>query len=893
MKVTRTEAIKRFLNLSTHADLAALYHHDMEVQVNVAQDGGDRVKGDFKGRKWLGWTDGLTTWKALRIPYGANTNPEYTDVLMNFDLAAHAEGIGMTGWNWKEKVSKWVAFDFDAIVGHSDKNPNKLSNEELQRVQDEATEIEWVTIRKSTSGNGLHLYVYVDNVKTETHNEHAALGRAILGQMSALVGFDFDSKVDICGGNMWIWHRKMRGTEGLLLLKSGSVLSDIPPNWKEHVKVIRNKRRKHLQHAMGTDPVDDLTSQYPRTALDEKHQELIKYLKDTDAIWWWNQDKHMLVTHTINLKKAHEDLKLEGFYDTNSHGLDMEEQNCFLFPLRDGAWAVRRFSQGCSEHTSWGQDASGWTRCFLNRQPNLSSACTALEGLEHPKGGFVFRDGEAAIAAARLLGVDLKIATALLSRKVTLKEHRDGRLVAEIPHEGDDMADKMIGWLAQKGKWTRIYNTSVATPMEKEVCNYDHLIRHLVTEQDEDYGWVLQREGRFGMEPINHIRIALTSLGVATKEASTILGSSVFRPWKIVNRPFEAEYPGNRQWNRDGAQLRFLPTENGPFNYPNWMKILEHTGRGLDESIKDHPWCRANGILTGADYLKCWIASLFQEPMESVPYLFFFSAEQSTGKSTFHEALEILLTKGYKRADAAMTSQGGFNKELEGALICVIEETDLNQDKQAYGRMKDWVTAPEILIHPKGETPYHTRNSTHWIQCANDYRACPIFPGDTRVTMINVPPIDPLELIPRKHFIPLLEKEAPDFLGDILSIEIPPSNDRLNIPVIETADKDIIQQLNMNPLESFLNEKCRKSYGSMIKFSDFFDTFKAWLDPDDIQKWSIIKVGRHLPPQFPKGRIRKSGQFHIGNITWLNKPIETNDKHKLVVVDTYLENVRG
>jgi len=516
-----------------------------------------------------------------------------------------------------------------------------------------------------------------------------------------------------------------------------------------------------------------------------------------------------------------------------------------------------------------------------------------MDGLESPKGGFVFRDGESAGAAARLLGVDLGITTALLGRKVTLKEHKDGRLVAAIPHDPNDIADKMKGWLADKGKWTRIFNTRVSAPMEKETANCDNLVRHLITEQDEDYGWVLQREGKFGMEPITHIRIALSSLGIPAKETATILGSSVFRPWKLVNRPFEAEYPGNRQWNRDGAQLRFLPKETGPYNYPHWMKILEHAGRGLDDSIKKHPWCIANGILTGADYLKCWIASLFQESMESVPYLFFYSAEQSTGKSTFHEALELLLTKGYKRADAAMTSQGGFNKELEGALICVIEETDLNQDKVAYSRMKDWVTATEILIHAKGETPYHTRNSTHWIQCSNDFKACPIFPGDTRVTMINVPSLDPLDLIPRKRFIPLLEKEASDFLGDILSIEIPPTNDRLNIPVIETADKDIIQQLNMDPLESFLNEKCRVSYGDMIKFSDFFDAFKAWIDPNDVQKWSKIKVGRSLPPQYPKARIRKSGEFHIGNITWIGKPIQKDDAHKLVVNDGYLENVRG
>ena len=76
---TKTEAISRFLKAKTHGDLANLYSYNMECQVNVAQDGGERAEGEFSGRKWLGWTDNLTTWKPFRIPRNAATNPEYQD----------------------------------------------------------------------------------------------------------------------------------------------------------------------------------------------------------------------------------------------------------------------------------------------------------------------------------------------------------------------------------------------------------------------------------------------------------------------------------------------------------------------------------------------------------------------------------------------------------------------------------------------------------------------------------------------------------------------------------------------------------------------------------------------------------------------------------------------
>jgi hypothetical protein len=111
---TRTQAIKTHLEAKTWPDLAGVYNHDMEVQVNVAQDGGERVEGEFRGKQWLAWTDNLTTWKSFRIPYKANTEPEYEDKPMSFDLSKHVEGIGMTGWDWKNRVSRWFAYDFDA-----------------------------------------------------------------------------------------------------------------------------------------------------------------------------------------------------------------------------------------------------------------------------------------------------------------------------------------------------------------------------------------------------------------------------------------------------------------------------------------------------------------------------------------------------------------------------------------------------------------------------------------------------------------------------------------------------------------------------------------------------------------------------------------------------------
>ena len=892
--VTKSQAIERFLKAKTHPDLANLYNLHMECQCNVAQDGGERIEGDYKGRRWHGWTDGLSTWKSFRIPFQAYKDPYYEDTEIRWDFENHVEAIGMTGWDWYDRVSKWVAFDFDALIGHSDKHQQKLTEEELREVEEEAKQIPWVTVRKSTSGKGLHLYVRLDSVPTDNHHEHAALGRAVLGMMSALTGFDFENRVDICGGNMWVWHRKMEGTNGLKIIKEGLILKDIPKHWKDHVKVITGHRRKNLPKAIESagiaDTFQELAGQYPRVPLDEEHKRLISFLTEVNAYWWWDQDNHALVAHTAWLDKAYKELGLKGFFQTNSPGTDLNEQNCFCFPMRNGAWVVRRFSLGVREDDSWDQDGSGWTRCYLNKEPTLEIACRAFGGIEDPSGGFVFREAEMAMKAAGLMGVQLNIGTPQMSRETILKQHKDGRLIAEVEYKRADRGEEMVGWLPKKGKlWTRVFNVNTAPPTEIEHANYDDMVRHLVTNQDEDYGWMIRTDNRWRVEPLVHIRAALAAIGLSAKDITGVIGSSIFKCWMIVNKPFQPEYPGDREWNRNAAKFRFIPSNDlENLHFPHWKKVLDHCGSGLDSAVRKNSWCKANGILTGGEYLTCWVASLFKEPNEPLPYLFLYSQQQGTGKSIFHEALSLLLTKGYQRADAALISQAGFNAELEGAIICVVEETDLKKNNVAYNRIKDWVTSRDLLIHCKGKTPYHISNTTHWIQCANNHEACPIFPGDTRITMSYVEPVEPLELIPKKILIPLLENEASDFIASIINLELPPSNDRLNVPVVETSDKQMLQKLNETPLERFINDELTPCPGLMVKFGDFFSRFMDWLDPEEKHNYSKIRVGREISTQYPRARKRGSGQFYIGNIRWNHEP--AMKLAKLTVVNDYLEH---
>jgi hypothetical protein len=271
-----------------------------------------------------------------------------------------------------------------------------------------------------------------------------------------------------------------------------------------------------------------------------------------------------------------------------------------------------------------------------------------------------------------------------------------------------------------------------------------------------------------------------------------------------------------------------------------------------------------------------------------LPYLFLYSTEQNTGKSILHEALSLLMTSGVVRADSALTNQSSFNGELENAVLCVVEETDLRRHKQAYNRIKDWVTSRQLPIHKKQQTPYTVPNTSHWIQCSNDHNSCPVSFGDSRITMVHVPVLDPVELIPKRDMLARLEKEASDFMAAIIALEIPPSGDRLNVPVIATDEKLAAEKSSQTLLEMYINENVHHITGKSIKISDFFDRFQNWLDPSAIHDWTKIRVGREMPIKFPKGRQRKDGQFYYGNMDWSPRQPGEAILPKFVVVDDHL-----
>ena len=823
----------------------------MEVQVNVRSDIGEKCIGEYKGKSYIYFTDGNHRWKSLRIPSVAN----YSERDLSWPLDKYAEAIGCTGWNFRSKHSIYVGFDFDSIVNHK----KGLTNEELEEIKTKVQSIPWVTLYSSKSGRGLHLYVFFTSpVPTQSRSDHIALSRAILSNLRGLLNFDFESKVDTCGSILWIWHRNT-APEGLKLLKRGTTLGTIPP-----FEVAKRTPRN-----LGT-----LSYQIKSTSLGPEHQSLINWFANQNTTWWWDEDMGMLVCHTYSLKKAHEELKLRGYYDTVATGKDLPfDQNCFCFPGPNGSWTVRRHNRGTPEHKFWTKDSGGWTKCTYNAYPDLDTAARLADGVKG-NNKYSFQTLSELKRFVHFLGVEIEVGGVKETRGPCTVRTVKNEILIQIPREDDD---ELKGWAQAKGPiWERIF------PLDRvslEVETPDDTVRHVI-QGGESLGWMLRSlDGDWIRQNKDNIKSSLITKGVERGIIDQVLGQSILNPWTQVRLPFQPVYPGGRKWNIDAPQLSCRPQE-GP--HKTWDALLNHVGQGLNDVITHNDWTVRHSLASGADYLLNWIACIFKYPSEPLPYLFLYGP-QNSGKSSFHEALSLLFTGGVIPADLALTSQQGFNSELEGAIVCYIEETNLSEHKFAYERIKDWVTSQRLNIHSKGRSPFTVDNTTHWIQCANNAMFCPVLPGDTRIVTLFVPSLT--SEIPKLEFMGRLREEAPAFLHTLIKTEVPESNSRLRVPVLVTEEKKVLEDMNKNPLEIFLEDHVYFEPGYVTLLKDFVSFFGDVAGIKESMNYSNRMIARQIPPQYPRGRFGGAGLTHIGNLKLSNGNSKKVKEGKLELVE--------
>ena len=171
----------------------------------------------------------------------------------------------------------------------------------------------------------------------------------------------------------------------------------------------------------------------------------------------------------------------------------------------------------------------------------------------------------------------------------------------------------------------------------------------------------------------------------------------------------------------------------------------------MTPALRDLPWAQKANIKTGADYLKAWVACAFREPFEQLPYIFLWG-NQDSGKSIFHEALSVLVTRGgVVQADKVLTAE--FNGELAGAIICAVEEKDISLTP-VHTPASSCTPPPRPSLSGRcGGTSTKSPTPRTGFRLPTPAAQCPVETGDTRITVIEVIDLLPEQLIPKKAML--------------------------------------------------------------------------------------------------------------------------------------------
>lgn len=349
-------------------------------------------------------------------------------------------------------------------------------------------------------------------------------------------------------------------------------------------------------------------------------------------------------------------------------------------------------------------------------------------------------------------------------------------------------------------------------------------------------GWWLQANGSgWVCHPRTDVVTWLQDMGFDTGHSLRV---AIDHIWTMVSEPFQPEELEGNRWNRNAAQFRVKPE---PGDHPTWDQMLEVLFRELD------PYAKAAGFRSGSHYALCWLAAMVQKPKARTPYLFLFSREQGVGKSMLHEAVtQCLLDGGSVNAKQALLSQGGFNGELQGAVLCYADELDLGKARgSSYERIKEWSTGEDLPVHVKGCTPYVVPNTTRWIHTANNPSFCPVFAGDSRVTVVLCRPYGEDERSTKAEMLKAMGAEAAAFLRTLLNVPLDGLGDgRLAVRVLETPWKAQQQHAHLSDLERWCEDT--PTWVAMTD-AELVSAFRDTVDVSELRYWSRPRILRELP----------------------------------------------
>jgi hypothetical protein len=840
------EAIDRFLRsrVSDSPVLIPRWSTALETQLMTTRG---TACGDRAGE----WIEDGEVWANTRWPHKAGTDPHFHDWTLTFDPAKRITRIGTTWWNWETRKSVAVGIDIDVAEGHAESTVT-VTQEQLSNLVDKLATLPYVTMVRSTSGRGIHVYVFFDENDqpvANTHHEHADNARRVLVKIETDLGISLSNHVDCVGSMFWLWANQLSADSFSLVVDGGRLAGsaiagiEVPEKARNFVAAV----------------------DWDSSKVTESHRSILQDIASQGYYFLWKEDVGLCHTHTkaieaVFRERAAAGTPLHGKFETSSRGSDPMTPNCFITPSGSGAFRVTRFGNGCQEST-WSYD-NGSNYTFIN-EPTCPLTAVREVSTGIKKGRYQL-DREGIEALAEMLGESFPS----LPDRAEAVVNRDNTISLFT-------AEHSEGWTASGKSFEMKLKEKHKPDLSKEqlLRKADTIFRFVLSPEGKPIGWYLKTQSGW-VEFHSWAEISTTVQQHFGDLWSLVKAMVMDNPWKLDFKPFAGEYPGDRKWNKDAPQFAVEPNVSGG-DHPTIDKVFGHIGASLDKSVQEHPWCRKNGITSGKLYLQAWLASVIQYPDQILPYLFLVGP-QASGKSVFHELMAMLFTCGVQDGGSALTSSAGHNHELANSVVVYLEEKDLSQERtQTYARIKEWVTSRTITVHRKYHTPYTQPNMLHFVQMGNHCSNLPLEDGDTRVVVIDVPAIK--EPVAKMIFEQQLKREIGSFLRTLLNTKIGEPCDRMRIPTITSPSKeDMLAAAMSGPIRA-CHQSLEQCPGAFVKLTDVYEAYKHICEEEGTRIETLRAFRREVltrSDRYLTGEI--DGETCIGNYRLKDAPKTKN-----------------
>ena len=306
------------------------------------------------------------------------------------------------------------------------------------------------------------------------------------------------------------------------------------------------------------------------------------------------------------------------------------------------------------------------------------------------------------------------------------------------------------------------------------------------------------------------------------------------------------------------------------------------------------------------EFVKIWVAHMFQYPENKSVMLVFFG-DEGNAKTWFVLLLEAMLgsSKVFVTSEPSRDVWGHFNPLMKDVFLVNLNEISRQEFVGASGKVKQLITEPRFTWHDKGKTPVVMKSYHRMLGTTNEPDAMTTKKGNRREVAIEtssemiIKPNDSKEESDRKE---LFFKKLYDMLEDEDSIatiynyfknlpNVPKVINKSIMPV--TAYQKELENLNRDTIEMFLenwaynNEEDKKPSVEYLwdSFKEFCVSNNFKFDYLDSRKFAT-RLSRKKIPGIGESEVERRGSKCV---RCRNIQIEPLRKHFNIVKECLLE----